>query len=335
MSFNNSSYITKYKLDKLIVMSKLEIKIKKQFKTIFYKSELAAHIFNKFISEISTLDDLYSVNLNSYNIKPLKINARLKTQIIEYNKNYKKMQSNKNFTPIEEETIKILDELSETYEIYYFNKFIICKNFPLSDNTDIIHDIYVILIHNNNLYQFVIEFNKFDNINNLTNGKEIEFYKIAIMKQYFSFMMKKNILRIFNCQYDVINQLISYFIEKMLLSNKFTIINEILPMKKYLNDEIKSGGKCIGRTRICTSTFCNKCIYSRLIFFHNHYSKIQTKLHGENIIQDLKIRNIVESNKVVKNTYLLPNEMIIKINPKSNVSNEDIQKIIASVGNKK
>ena len=313
---NHKEDVKKYKPSELILIAnrttnELKIEIEKQFREIYCESELGKYTFNKFSNNILTLDDLCSKELEPFNIKPFKINGQLIKKIIEYNDSYT-ILSNKiellrqlnqenapKFYMGEDIVINALNELKKKYSIFYFYKYEIpiCK--------DIEFNFFVIIIHNNKLYQFVIELERFSKTH--YSLQYVEYHKMSVMKDYFLYQMNLHLLRILTHQFETINKLITNFIKKILKATTYLIINKTVPERKYLedienyyyyydddnekffcdnnDDELKN---CIGDERLCTKLICNKCVNEILSYFYACYDATQARIYGGNILDSNK-----------------------------------------------
>ena len=144
-----------------------------------------------------------------------------------------------NFKPSQGEQLVIdcLDLLKKQYDIIYFYKF----RWPFCKDKGVLeYDFYCILLCDDYLYQFVIEFDGGFHFQRDTDFIDFRTYHVHdILKQYYLFQRSIHLLRL-NNKYNIVDQIIS-FINNVIGSKKYVIINKIEPVFRYFLDKNEHG----------------------------------------------------------------------------------------------
>lgn len=177
-----------------------------------------------------------------------------------------------------------LDKLTSKYKLYYFylHRWSFCKNKNLIE-----YDFYCVLIHQGYVFQWVIEY---DGDQHYKDTHFFDFnnnHKRDILKQYYLAELNIHLLRL-NKNLDIKKSIIN-FINKILITDKYVIVNKIDPIEEL---------------------FCDKFEHSGLIYFNKFIDNM--KLHNEfssceeieerkvPIITDFLNKNDIDAVKISK-----------------------------------
>lgn len=181
---------------------------------IYYKS------YHKLTNELGK-------SLNKY------INERIKRMF----KKIKYSKGTKNPSTGEKIVLQCLEKIASKYELYYFYKY----KWPFIKNKNTLeYDFYCILIHNGYVIQWVIEFDGDQHVDDITRFNFNNIHKHDILKQYYLHQLNIHLLRLNNN--SDIGQSIEKFINKILITSKYVVMNEIIPDKKKFIDKSNHNG---------------------------------------------------------------------------------------------
>jgi hypothetical protein len=197
-------------------------------------------------------------------------------------------------TPSEGElsVMEFLDKIALKCKLYYFysHKWNFCKN-----KNHLEYDFYCVLLHQGCVFQWVIEY---DGDQHYKDTHFFDFnnnHKRDILKQYYLAELNIHLLRL-NKNLDIKKSIIN-FINKILITNKYVIVNKIDPIGDL---------------------FCEKSKHKGLVDFNK-------------FIDDMKLHNEFSSSEEMKETkvpiitnFLNKNDIdAVKIpKPKFNINNE-------------
>ena len=103
------------------------------------------------------------------------------------------------------------------------------------------YDFYCILLFNGYIYQFVIEFDGGFHLNTKCKISDFCIYhKHDILKQYYLFQRSIHLLRL-NDKNNNIDQILK-FINKIVGSSEYIIVNRIEPIEEYFQDKSVHSG---------------------------------------------------------------------------------------------
>jgi len=207
-------------------------------RTIFSLNDLLSVDFKSRVRLINASKNALKIfaNMNKFFIC-LKKEMR---QCVIYQKKYYKYCGRENysrglFEPSSGESIIInnLKMLTKNYNLLYFYKYRwpFCK-----DKATLEYDFYCILLYDNHIYQFVIEFDGGFHFESTSTFFDFEIYhKHDILKQYYLFHRSIHLLRL-NEKNNNIRQII-LFINTLISSDEYIIVNRIDPIKNFFQDK--------------------------------------------------------------------------------------------------
>lgn len=177
--------------------------------------------------------------------------------------------------------INFLDKLSQCKEYlffyYYSHRWNFCR-----DKLPLEYDFYCVMFHYNKFFQFVIEYDGDQHYDKIKLYDFDTCHRHDILKQYYLAQLNIHLLRLTNNS-DIKKSIID-FINKIILTNQYVIINAIKPIKELFNDNTAHKG---------LSQFYNL----NKIFY---YESKKNEIIDEDIMPDmvLKLKNI--DNVIVK-----------------------------------
>jgi hypothetical protein len=156
---------------------------------------------------------------------------------------YNHREGTKNPSKGETLVMNFLDKMAKKYKLYYFYlyRWHFCK-----DKNALEYDFYCVMIYENRIFQWVIEFDGDQHFRNISRFNFVITHKHDILKQYYLAELNIHLLRL-NKQSDI-NKSIVDFVNQILVSDKYVIVNKINPIQKLFKDESEHDGlKCFNK----------------------------------------------------------------------------------------
>ena len=128
--------------------------------------------------------------------------------------------------------MRFLDKLVKKYTFYYFYR----QRWPFCKNKNTLeYDFYCVMTYNKYIIQFVIEYDGEQHFRQIGNYDHNGCHKHDILKQYYVSQLNIHMLRL-NDGSNIKTSIID-FINKILVTNKYVIVNKIVAKKELFNDE--------------------------------------------------------------------------------------------------